>query len=418
MVMLSTQNSIKLAAVVVYFVVSITIEIFYREPFFKYSLDFEEKVQANLPQWFKSYLTFVTDFGVEKYLVPIMTVITLFVPLSKILSIIISMFSAIYLDNIMKLVYHDPRPYWVNEDLGDGVHCDLGFGNPSGHSFVSSATYLSIWYVLTDYSFFREKVVGKIIRWILCGFCFLFVFSIMFSRIFLGVHSLDQIVYGCNMGVGTFLLYFWVFKIGSLKPKEFFTFYDKVKFYLHTIFIIFFSASVILYFTVENPKIGDYREAIIRVCGKDKIKEYRIFNNDGMYGSTSIFVLIGGLLGYSFLKHFVDKNYPGEEDIIINWQSEKIARRAIRIIIGAAFAAPILLTKLIDEENSKLIIFLFRCIVPYLVVSFLFIGPGILIGYILANKVSPSSVIPDSTLLDGSKEILPKSDDNPTISTI
>ena len=418
MVMLSTQNAIKLAVVVTYFVVSISIEIFYREPFFNYSLTFEEKVQANLPKWFKDYLTFVTDFGVEKYLVPILTVIALFVPLSKILSIIISMFSAIYLDNIMKLIYHDPRPYWENPNLNDNVHCDLGFGNPSGHSFVSSATYLSIWYVLTDYSFFKEKVVGKVIKWILCVLCFLFVFSIMFSRIYLGVHSLDQIVYGCNMGVGTFLLYFWVFKIGSLKPKEFFTFYDKAKFYLHTIFILFFSASVILYFTVENPNIKEYRETIIRVCGEEKIKEYRLFNNDGMYGSTSIFVLIGGLLGYSFLKHFVDKNYPGEEDLIINWQSEKIARRAIRIIIGAAFAAPILLTKLIDEKKSKLIIFLFRCIVPYLVVSFLFIGPGILIGYMLANKVSPPPVIPDSALLDGSKEILPKSDDNPTISTI
>ena len=124
------------------------------------------------------------------------------------------------------------------------------------------------------------------------------------------------------------------------------------------------------------------------------------------------------VVGYFLVKHFVDKNYPGEEDLIINWQSEIITRQAIRIIIGAAFAAPILLTKLIDEKESKLIIFLLRCIVPYLVVSFLFIGPGILIGYMLANKVSPPPVIPDSALLDGSKEILPKSDDNPTISTI
>ena len=106
MVMLSTQNAIKLAVVVTYFVVSISIEIFYHEPLFNYSLTFEEKVQANLPKWFKDYLTFVTDFGVEKYLVPILIVIALFVPLSKILSIIISMFSAIYLDNIMKLIYH------------------------------------------------------------------------------------------------------------------------------------------------------------------------------------------------------------------------------------------------------------------------------------------------------------------------
>lgn len=419
MVLLSTQNAIKLAAVIVYFAVSITVEIFYRDPLFDYSLTFEEKVQATLPDWFKQYLTFVTDFGVERYLVPIMLAIALFVPLSKIISIVISMFSAIYLDNIMKLIYHNPRPYWENPKLNDKIHCDLGFGNPSGHSFVSSATYLSIWFVLTDYKFFKEKVIGKVIRWILCVLCFLFVFSIMFSRIYLGVHSLDQIIYGCNMGVGTFLLYFWVFKIGSLTPKEFFIYYDKAKYYLHVIFVLFFSASCILYFTVSNPNKDRYERVIRDQCGDDKVKEYRLFNGDGMYGSTTIFVLIGALLGYSFLKHFVNKKFEGEEETIINWHKEIITRRAVRIVIGAAFAAPVLLSKLVNEKIEKLIIiYVFRCIVPYLITSFLFMGPGILIGYILANKISPPSVIPDSDLLDGSKEILPKSDENPTISSI
>lgn len=46
---------------------------------------------------------------------------------------------------LLKNVHHDPRPFWVNEDI-DPVKCYTEYGNPSGHSVCASffAMYLFV----------------------------------------------------------------------------------------------------------------------------------------------------------------------------------------------------------------------------------------------------------------------------------
>jgi hypothetical protein len=42
----------------------------------------------------------------------------------------------VYLTDVLKLLYSDPRPYWKYSDV-DGIRCSTGWGNPSGHASIS-----------------------------------------------------------------------------------------------------------------------------------------------------------------------------------------------------------------------------------------------------------------------------------------
>lgn len=79
--------------------------------------------------------------------------------------------------------------------------CPTGFGNPSGHSFGIVALYEPLFsdFVGTGASNFF------IFTWIIV------VGLVMFSRLYLGVHSLDQIFFGALLGL--FFVVVYRFKI-------------------------------------------------------------------------------------------------------------------------------------------------------------------------------------------------------------
>ena len=57
--------------------------------------------------------------------------------------------------SLMKLIYHDPRPYFViDSDNISIVGCSKEFGNPSGHSYSSSMVFIMLYLDL----FHGEKV--------------------------------------------------------------------------------------------------------------------------------------------------------------------------------------------------------------------------------------------------------------------
>ncbi len=96
--------------------------------------------------------------------------------------------------NVTKLSYADPRPYWVASDIV-AYKCSNQYGNPSGHSETSMGIAMTLW---LDYAFTNASNLRK---GVLLFAALLFAFSIGYSRLILGVHSLDQIIYGLSLGV-------------------------------------------------------------------------------------------------------------------------------------------------------------------------------------------------------------------------
>ncbi|MCS1408046.1 MAG: hypothetical protein M2R45_01211 [Verrucomicrobia subdivision 3 bacterium] len=97
-----------------------------------------------------------------------------------------------WLTGILKLSFHTLRPYWIEPEIKGLTHAS-GFGMPSGHSLVAAA----VWGELGRH-WHRLKV------WILCGGL---IAGVGISRIYLGVHSVAQVVVGISLGLGFLAFY-------------------------------------------------------------------------------------------------------------------------------------------------------------------------------------------------------------------
>jgi membrane-associated phospholipid phosphatase len=93
--------------------------------------------------------------------------------------------------SMLKLLFHQPRPYWLGKVLGLGA--ETSYGIPSSHASDS----LAVW----GYLAYR---LNKKWLWILIG---VFVFFIGLSRLYLGVHFLHDVLFGWLLG----LFVIWVF---------------------------------------------------------------------------------------------------------------------------------------------------------------------------------------------------------------
>ncbi len=91
-----------------------------------------------------------------------------------------------WLAGVSKLVFLAPRPYWVEPEI-QSLAGSKGFGMPSGHALVATA----VW--------------GELARqWNRRGMRFLFagiVLGVGISRVYLGVHSVSQVLAGILAGL-------------------------------------------------------------------------------------------------------------------------------------------------------------------------------------------------------------------------
>ena len=109
------------------------------------------------------------------------------------------------LNNIVKLAFADPRPYWVSDQVKP-LAGESSFGTPSGHAQNAAA----IWGVMAN---------GARKRWVWVAVVLL-VFLIGFSRLYLGVHFVHDVIAGWLIGALSLWLFIrlrepvevWIFK--------------------------------------------------------------------------------------------------------------------------------------------------------------------------------------------------------------
>ena len=105
----------------------------------------------------------------------------------------------IYFIAFLKQAYQQSRPIWSSKLIQKWEwFCPTDFGNPSGHSFA----------VFPLYEPLITKYIGGFERF-RTGWILLIVFSFLvpFSRTYLGVHSVNQIIFGLTLGVAATVLY-------------------------------------------------------------------------------------------------------------------------------------------------------------------------------------------------------------------
>jgi membrane-associated phospholipid phosphatase len=394
----STLQIIKISLITSYLFLAIGLEQIYRNPLFTESLKWEKQWQDGSTSSMQSFFKVITDFGTEPVLIPLLIVIFLWFPLNKSFAYVNCLVYSVYFDNIMKMIYGNPRPYWVDPSLS--IACDGGYGNPSGHSFSSMTAYLAFWHIITDFEFFKKSVLGIILRICLLILFLLLVFTIMLSRIFLGVHSVNQILYGASLGFAVYYIIFHIFSVHHIESKNFFNVFRKNSYIL--ISSCWYAALLLIGFLIWgliNNDNSQWEPILTQKC--PNIKLYRKFKNDGMFGFLTLFALIGAHVGLILISKISQVKFPNKEDEINHWYRGEWKCHIYRVLVTILFALPIILLFVIPGDLDLGIVYTFKVALPYLITVFDIYGPLIITCIILkiANKdIIAQTPIPNSDI--------------------
>jgi membrane-associated phospholipid phosphatase len=347
---------IKVGLIFLYFTIVIGIEPLYRNVLFEKSIPIEKSWQPEVSEKMLTLYKFISHIGANKAL----HLLTLFIfqaffPLSKSYALICAFCYSAYLNGLLKMIYGNIRPFWVDNSLGGD--CEGSWGNPSGHSMFAATFYLSLWDLLTDIKYFHEN---KIAKYVSCIFALVLVALTMISRLVLGAHSINQVIYGGLLGLGVYLLIFHVAEINKLKGSKFFNmFRGTSNIIIHcSVYIGGLLLAIVIYLTVVYDT-KDYRDMLISIC--PTLTDYNLFSHHSM-GHCLIFLLqLGTYLGLVFVTLFVQREYTGKEDLFEYWNyGGDMWVQLFRILLCLSMAFPMGFYMAISSNADLVIIFIFK----------------------------------------------------------
>lgn len=365
---------LKLTLVIIYFVIIIATEPYYREKLFNDSLNMQLTLnESYLSKDIRNFFDVIGQLGSISLFMPFLIILYIFYPLNKPFFLLSLIIHSYYWDNLLKIVYGHPRPFWVELKLTPS--CYGGFGNPSGHAFCSMAVYLGFSYALTDLKFFHKR---KCLKNFIYIFFLILILLICISRVILNAHSINQVLFGALLGLGLFYLHGFVFNLNKLGSREFFeVFQNKI---IHTIFFCFYScmflAAILCFKYIDNYNILYVAFMALNCSVKDN---YRMFNPDGLFNALSLFGVIGAHLGLIFLTGYANKYYPNKLEQVYDWLWNRQSWKFLfyKLIFATFSFSPMGLYFIIPESSDLGVIFVYKISVPYCITGFIIFGPCI-----------------------------------------
>lgn len=163
----------------------------------------------SLGGWLELPMRFFTFLGNENFFFLVLPLLYWSVDAGLGLRIGLLLGTSNYLNSILKLLFAAPRPYWVSAQVQAFSH-ESSFGIPSGHAQNSAA----LWGLMAAWL----NRPGALIL------AFLLAFFISFSRLYLGVHFVHDVVLGWLIGYILLLAFlrFWDPVAKWLKGKTLF----------------------------------------------------------------------------------------------------------------------------------------------------------------------------------------------------
>ena len=368
-------------------IVLIMLEFIYRRPLFTYSLTYEQNLQNSLTKNAFDFYKFISFLG-NRFLIDLGLLFVLcYYPLLKTITLCIGIIFVIYLHDVLKLLYGDPRPFWLNSILFKGS-CETSYGNPSGHSLTSFFFFLSMSYYICMLDTFKNNNMYRIIVYLIAIFLSGLV---AFSRLALGVHALDQVLYGSALGIWMFVIFAYVFKIYDMPLSYYLRFYKEKKY--SSIFMLFltilFIIPIILYRSIDvDTDFKKYEMVMKKKCpGKAIIKYY---SHCCMAESLVILLLCGLYFGQYLFWYLIYKNNQSRndnsyiislEESINHWNNyykqitSSLGNLIKVIVLIFIILLPGVFYFIISYESSLKNIFIFKYGLPLFLISFLAFGP-------------------------------------------
>jgi membrane-associated phospholipid phosphatase len=335
------KQIVKCSIAIGYLILAIVLENIYRASLFSNSLIWIKNLQHSA-DGFDYFFRIITILGQNGGIIPIIFFCFIFLPLNRSFILISVLSMSYYWDNLLKMVYMEARPFWVDSNLFKT--CTGGYGNPSGHSLASVAFYLSLWHVLSQYT---TRLWLKLLS---CVLFIALILSILISRMYLGVHTANQVIYGASLGLFFYFLHMHIFQWQKLNGKEFFEMFSSVRnqitFGLY--FLIQLTLALIMFYKARQEDHPSYA-SLENNC---KINANKKFENEGLSQTFYMFTFIGVFYGCTLLVSMVNPLYQNKEDQIMNWHRNiSFANQVLRILTTSLFFLPICLTFITVKNN-------------------------------------------------------------------
>src|SRR5690349_15014767 len=177
----------------------------YMDTLIQNGIDWVIAIQS-LGNWLELPMKFFTALGNENFFFLVLPLLYWSVDTGLGLRIAFVLAASNYLNTIVKLLFAAPRPYWVSAQVKPFLH-ENSFGIPSGHAQNSAA--------------FTGIAAGWIRKPWAWGLALLLTFFIGFSRLYLGVHFVHDVLVGWGLGYLLLFLFtrFWGSLVAWLRTK-------------------------------------------------------------------------------------------------------------------------------------------------------------------------------------------------------
>lgn len=374
------SNKWKIIFITIYFILIISTERIYYQKLFNESLEVIPKFQKSNPNSYY-FWKFMAILGTKPVFGVIYVILFLFIPLNKIFVMTFLLIFTGYVDHTGKILYRQERPLWLNNEIDTHSEHSCGYGNPSGHALSSTCLYISFWYIISEIlsNIIKNYKVFLALKYGIFAFLLGIVYLIMTSRIYLGVHSFNQIIFGFLIGLGIFFLFLPVFKIYHNTPSEFLNSQYKYRYFSLGLIL----AGVIIYYI--SFFVRKDIEGIKELPNWNKMcfdqKWSKILMKASFMGGESIFIILGMFIGLYYTKLKIDKIFQNKEDIIFNYHNEKFVVRLIRLFILLVGFIPVGIIFIFNLFDISYLFF-------YIITPFLFFlggfctfGPCVIYGY-------------------------------------
>lgn len=133
----------------VIFIILIAIEFAFRKPLFDASLTIIKNLQNAKTDAGVLIFDYISRLGAGVLYFGIFALVFNWYSRAVSFYHLLFLISCLFLMNETKMIYHEPRPYFVDDEIDSLDKCSAEYGNPSGHSLFASAffsfLYFEIW---------------------------------------------------------------------------------------------------------------------------------------------------------------------------------------------------------------------------------------------------------------------------------
>jgi hypothetical protein len=362
---------IKYTALIIYLGLAIGLEAIYRPPLFQYSLTWIKEWQNSTSELTHRFFMITSEFGSEIVFAPLFIIAYFCFTLQKAFVFLNVICYAVYTQGVLKMLYRSFRPFMVDPEIF--MACQGGYGNPSGHTITSVATYLAFWNLVTDYQFMRKHIYLRIIALILF---ILLIFSILAGVFYTGTHSLNQILYAVSLGVAIYVNFFHIAQYNKLSEENFFSlFTNKYSIILHCInyaALVIIGALLYSFLPFNNEP---YETNFKTLCpGSNPL---RSFQKEALVAVLILNGAMGSYFGILFVSFMVNPSGTKEVSYAINhWLKGRFLNRFFILLLFVAFLIPWgLIGGLIPSDAVDPIVFPLKVWLPLVMASFSVFGP-------------------------------------------